>query len=49
MCITGMALTLGENEDDDDDSMVIYIYNGVNEVPSNVTSMRVGPSVTVIP
>jgi len=28
---------------------VVYIYNGVDEVPEDVTHVRVDPSVTIIP
>ena len=31
------------------DNISVYIYNGVGEVPMDVTHVRVDPSVTVIP
>ena len=32
-----------------DDVLSVYIYNGVDRVPNDVTHVRVDPSVTVIP
>ena len=29
--------------------LYVYIYNGVDEVPMNVTHVRVDPTVTIIP
>ena len=38
-----------DGEDSGTDEVSRYVYNGVDEVPMNVTHVRVDPSVTVIP
>lgn len=36
-------------EDGSSNVSSVYIYNGVDEVPMNVTHVRVDPTVTIIP
>ena len=46
-CVTLLAIVNIKMSREED--VVVYIYNGVDEVPRDVTHVRIDPSVTVIP